>query len=114
MLSSHEPATTEIYSLSLHDALPILAIRRKSDPLSVRGKSRECIARRIHRQSPRVRSIFICHPDASGVTEGDLTAVIVRLPRHADHFGPGGGRQNDAEHEKSTPAQKSHDHLHPS
>src|SRR5437764_15027772 len=57
-----DPSTTEIYTLSLHDALPICAAQRRGprgverDQLDVRARAR----RRLDRKSTRLNSSHRC------------------------------------------------------
>src|SRR2546427_9557228 len=55
----NDTATTEIYTLSLHDALPILRGARQSDPLSavraLRLGGRARVAAHVRALGPRVR-----------------------------------------------------------
>src|SRR3989441_8752396 len=50
----NDTATTEIYTLSLHDALPICRRRRHADPLHRRGPGA------VRGFSPRARRIDVC------------------------------------------------------
>src|SRR5690349_21182203 len=47
----NDPATAEIYTLSLHDALPILPRRGRRDPRAPRRRRRRGGARRRHRRT---------------------------------------------------------------
>src|SRR3712207_7639505 len=51
----NDTATTEIYTLSLHDALPISGPRRRGRPQRARDQDRPDRARRDRRPAPRRR-----------------------------------------------------------
>ena len=78
----NDTATTEIYTLSLHDALPIFdvvepgVVVRLADPDGVRGGV-EAMTRLLHR-GPDVDAV-VCHNDA--VASGALSTLLRRGAR---------------------------------
>src|SRR3712207_9250719 len=58
----NDTATTEIYTLSLHDALPILhpvqALRRPGDPALARDGAEDAQRRQVHPSPPEKIPIF--------------------------------------------------------
>src|SRR5439155_3515640 len=82
----NHPPTTEIYTLSLHDALPISSLRA-CRPASPTGSNCATSARRATRRPPsrpRARDSFARWPTSSGRDESDRPSGAAD-PRAAPH-----------------------------
>src|SRR5205807_10402852 len=78
----HAPATTEIYTLSLHDALPIWKLRRTRRGSVTRCRARRILRcraprRRIHRPRPPHRRVRRRHP---------LPRILLRSEEHTSEL----------------------------
>src|SRR5205807_10283720 len=78
LLFFHQPPPTELYTLSLHDALPILIVARVDEGSAAgeAGVQRGDVIREINRQ--KVRSMADYERLTRDVKEGDRLTVLLQ------------------------------------
>src|SRR5256886_14954102 len=94
----NDPAPTEIYTLSLHDALPIFLCGARPVYVPLAAGEPLDLDRLAGAFSPRTRAIIVCTPNnpTGRVLSGRVVRGLSRLCRRVGaHFGP---RRESARH----------------